>query len=47
VAGVNVDDLVITISNCNDIKLFKEAMAGTFKMSDLNLLHYYLSIEVK
>jgi hypothetical protein len=47
VVGVNVDDLVITVLNCDDIKLFKEAMAGTFKMSDLNLLHYYFSIEVK
>jgi hypothetical protein len=27
--------------------LFKEEMAAAFKMSDLGLLHYYLSIELK
>jgi hypothetical protein len=47
VVGVYVDDLVITGSDCDDIKSFKEEMAATFKMSDLGLLHYYLSIEVK
>jgi hypothetical protein len=47
VVVVYVDDLVITISDCNNIKLFKEDMAATFKMSYLGLLHYYLDIEVK
>jgi hypothetical protein len=45
--GVYVNDLVITGSNCDNIKSFKEEMATAFKMSDLGLLHYYLSIEVK
>jgi hypothetical protein len=47
VVGVYVDDLVITDSDRNDIKSFKDEMVATFKMSDLGLLHYYLSIEVK
>jgi hypothetical protein len=47
VAGVYVDDLIITGSDRDDIKLFKEEMVATFKISDLGLLHYYLGIEVK
>lgn len=47
VVGVYVDDLIITGANCDDIKLFKQEMSKKFKMSDLGLLHYYLSIEVK
>jgi hypothetical protein len=47
VVGVYVDDLVITGSDHNHIRSFKEEMAATFKMSDLGLLHYYLNIEVK
>jgi hypothetical protein len=47
VVGVYVDDLVITGSDHNGIRSFKEEIAATFKMSDLGLLHYYLSIEVK
>jgi hypothetical protein len=47
VVGVYVDDLIITGSDRNNIRSFKEEMAATFKMSDLCLLHYYLSIEVK
>lgn len=47
VVGVYVDDLVITGSNCDDIRLFKKKMAAAFKTSDLGLLHYYLGIEVK
>jgi hypothetical protein len=47
VVEVYIDDLVITGSNCDDIKSFKEEMATAFKMSDLGLLHYYLGIEVK
>jgi hypothetical protein len=47
VVGVFVDDLVITGSDYDDIKSFKEEMTTTFKMSDLDLLHYYLDIEVK
>jgi hypothetical protein len=47
VVGVYVDDLIITGLDHDDIKSFKEEMAATFKMSDLGLLHYYLSIDVR
>jgi hypothetical protein len=47
VVGVYVDYLVITGLDRDDIRSFKEEMAATFKMSDLGLLHYYISIEVK
>jgi hypothetical protein len=47
VVGVYIVDLIITGSDRDDIKLFKEEMTAVFKMSDLGLLHYYLSIEVK
>jgi hypothetical protein len=47
VVRVYVDDLVITSSDCDDIKSFKEEMTTAFKMSDLGLLHYYIGIEVK
>jgi hypothetical protein len=47
VVGVYVDDLIITGSDHDNIMSFKEEMAAAFKMSDLGLLHYYLSIEVK
>jgi hypothetical protein len=44
---VYVNDLVITCSDYDKIKSFKEEMVATFKMSNLSLLHYYLAIEVK
>jgi hypothetical protein len=47
VVGVYVDDLIITGSDRNNIRSFKEEMTVAFKMSDLGLLHYYLGIEVK
>jgi hypothetical protein len=47
VVGVDVDDIVIIGFDCNGIKLFKEEMAAMFKISDLDLLRYYLDIEVK
>jgi hypothetical protein len=47
VVGVYVDDLIITDSDRNNIRSFKEEMEAVFKMSDLGLIHYYLSIEVK
>jgi hypothetical protein len=34
--GVYVDDLIITNSDHDNIRSFKEEMAVTFKMSDLN-----------
>jgi hypothetical protein len=40
VVGVYVDDLIITGSDRDNIRSFKEEMAATFKMSNLNLLHY-------
>jgi hypothetical protein len=47
VVGVYVDDLIITGSDRDDIRSFKEDMAAAFKMSNLGLLHYYFDIEVK
>jgi hypothetical protein len=47
VVGVYVDDLIITGSDRDNIRSFKEEMAAAFKMRDLSLLHYYLGIEVK
>jgi hypothetical protein len=47
VIGVYVDSLIITGSNCDNIRSFKEEMTAAFKMGDLGLLHYYLGIEVK
>jgi hypothetical protein len=47
VVGVYVDDLIITGSDRDNIRSFKEEMATAFKMSDLGLLHYYLAIKVK
>jgi hypothetical protein len=47
VVGVYVNNLIITGSDCDNIRSFKEEMAAVFKMCDLGLLHYYLGIEVK
>jgi hypothetical protein len=47
VVGVYVDDLIITGLDHDDMTSFKEEMAAAFKMSDLGLLHYYRSIELK
>jgi hypothetical protein len=47
VVGVYVDDLIITGSDRDNIRSFKEEMVVAFKMSDLSLLYYYLDIEVK
>uniref|UniRef100_A0ACD5X227 Uncharacterized protein n=1 Tax=Avena sativa TaxID=4498 RepID=A0ACD5X227_AVESA len=45
--GVYVDDLIVTGASAREIAKFKIEMQGTFKMSDLGLLSYYLGIEVK
>jgi hypothetical protein len=45
--GVYVDDLVITESSLAVVKEFKEEMKRAFLMSDLRLLSFYLSIEVR
>jgi hypothetical protein len=47
VVGVYVDDFIIIGSDHDNIKSFKEEMVAAFKMSDIDLLHYYLGIEVK
>jgi hypothetical protein len=47
VIGVYIDDLIITGSDRDNIRSFKEEMAAAFKMSDISLLHYYLDIKVK
>jgi hypothetical protein len=39
VVGVYVDDLIITGSDRDNIRSFKEEMAVAFKMNDLDLLH--------
>lgn len=44
--AVYVDDLLITGSNCEVIRVFKEEMASKFEMTDLGKLTYYLGIEV-
>ena len=44
--GMFVDDLVITGANNVDLDTLKAEMQATFKMCDLGLLHYYLSLEV-
>jgi hypothetical protein len=47
VVGVYVNDLIITGSDRDNIRSFKEEMVAAFKISDLSLIHYYLGIEVK
>jgi hypothetical protein len=47
VVEVYINDLIITGSDCDNIRSFKEEMVAAFKMSDIGLLHYYLGIEVK
>jgi hypothetical protein len=44
--GVYIDDLVITGTKDADVAVFKEEMKVTFQMSDLELLSFYLGIEV-
>jgi hypothetical protein len=47
VVVVYVDDLVITRSSQRDILKLKTEMKKMFKMTDMELLHYYLGIEVR
>jgi hypothetical protein len=44
--GVYVDDLVIIGTKDAKVTTFKEEMKATFQMSDLELLSFYLGIEV-
>lgn len=46
IVGVYVDDLLVTGSCPNTVKMFKKDMSTKFEMSDLGLLTYYLGIEV-
>jgi hypothetical protein len=39
IIGVYMDDLMITGSSADDIRMFKQEMAKVFSMSDLGLLH--------
>jgi hypothetical protein len=47
IVGVYVKDLIITGTEWRDINNFKREMKALFRMSDLSLLTYYLSIEVE
>lgn len=40
-----VDDLIITNSNTSQINYLKNQISKAFEMSNLDLLHYYLSME--
>ncbi|KAG6502914.1 hypothetical protein ZIOFF_035203 [Zingiber officinale] len=42
-----VDDLILTGSSPQMIKLFMEAMTKAFDMTDMGLMSYFLSLEVK
>jgi hypothetical protein len=44
--SVYVDDLIITSSSSDNINAFKREMMKSFSMSDLELLSYYLGIQV-
>jgi len=44
---VYVDDLIVTDARVEDIDSFKREMVAHFRMSDLGVLSYYLSIEVR
>ena len=46
IADVYVDDLIITGISVEGVKEFKQQMIKEFEMNDLELLTYYLGIEV-
>ena len=46
IVGVYVDDLIVTGTRTEDVKIFKARMAEKFEMSDLGSLSLYLGIEV-
>lgn len=41
-----VDDLIYTKNDMSIIEKFKQSMMSEFDMSDLGIMHYFLSIEV-
>ncbi|KAG6498100.1 hypothetical protein ZIOFF_046009 [Zingiber officinale] len=45
--GPYKDDLIVTGSSSQMIKPFKEAMTKAFNMTDMGLMSYFLSLEVK
>jgi hypothetical protein len=47
IVGVYVDDLIITGSNMQVLSSFKNEMCKSFKVSDLDVLSYYLGVEVQ
>ena len=47
VVGMYVDDLIITRAQPKDTDRLKHEMAARFKMSYLDMLSYYLDIEVR
>ena len=47
IVGVYVDDLIITGGDMEVLKRFKREMSKNFKMSDLDVLSYYLGIKVQ
>ena len=46
IVGVSVDDLFVTSSSVEGVKEFKQQMMKELEMTDLELLTYYLGIEV-
>ena len=46
IVGMYVDDLIVTGTSVEGIKEFKQQMMKEFEMTDLELLTYYLGIEV-
>jgi hypothetical protein len=46
IIALYVDDLILTGNNANMIEEFKKDMVYKYEMSDIGLLHYFLSIEV-
>ncbi|XP_048623648.1 uncharacterized mitochondrial protein AtMg00810-like [Brassica napus] len=46
IIAIYVDDLIVTGTSLNVIKQFKDDMSRSFEMSDLEMLTYYLGIEV-
>ena len=47
IVSLYVDDLIYTGNNLEMMKEFKEDMMKTFENTDLGLMNYFLSIEVK
>ena len=45
--AIYVDDLIITGIEEQKVEVFKAHMKKAFNMSDLDLLYFYLSVEVR